>query len=67
MLQRKVLLPKITAPKHKRILRLRFTEKGQEMVQLCHKAMDKLSEGFGKEEVLLFSSFTGKILAKSAL
>ena len=69
-LQRKVLLEKITDPNHKRILRLRLTEKGQEMLQLCNKAMDELEvnllEGFREEEVLLFRSFIGKILAKSA-
>jgi DNA-binding MarR family transcriptional regulator len=68
-LQRKALLEKNIDPKHKRILRISLTEKGQAMLKKCNKAMDefeaKLLEDFNKEEVDFYRNFVGKVLEKT--
>ena len=67
-LQRKDLLEKNIDPKHKRILRISLTQKGQEMLQLCNKSMDafesNLLDNFSGEDIAFYHNFVGKVLEK---
>ena len=65
-LERKELIEIDTDPNHKRILRIRLTEIGQETLQVCNIAMDSLEadllSGFNAEETNHFRQFIGRIL-----
>lgn len=69
-MQRKALIEKKTDPNHKRILRIRLTEEGQNTLQQCNVAIDLLEEkllsGLSAENLDLFRSFIGKILAQKS-
>ena len=69
-MQRKALLEKNTDPNHRRILRIRLTEKGQQTLQYCNAAMDSfeavLLKDFSVEEVDFFRNFIGKILSQKS-
>ncbi len=66
-LKRKELLEKVRDPAHKRILRLRLTEKGLQVLDACNEAMDLLENdllaGLSKEELTGFRAFVRKILS----
>lgn len=65
-MQRKALLTKNTDPNHKRILRIQLTETGQQTLQHCNIAMDRLEAellaDFSASEIDLFRGLIGKIL-----
>ncbi len=69
-MQRKALIEKKTDPNHKRILRIRLTEEGQNTLQQCNVAIDLLEEkllsGLSAENLDLFRSFIGNILAQKS-
>ncbi|MCC6279224.1 MAG: MarR family transcriptional regulator [Saprospiraceae bacterium] len=69
-MQRKALIEKKTDPNHKRILRIRLTEEGQNILQQCNVAIDimeeKLLSGLSAENLDLFRSFIGNILAQKS-
>lgn len=66
ILQRKGLLEKKNDPNHKRILRLQLTEKGQETLAHCNKAMDdlesRLFDNLGSEDLVVYRQLMGRIL-----
>jgi DNA-binding MarR family transcriptional regulator len=66
ILQRKGLLEKKSDPNHKRILHLQLTEKGQETLTHCNKAMDNLEvqlfDNMGAQDLTLYRQMMGKVL-----
>lgn len=68
VLQRKKLLRKTVDPKHRRILRINLTAKGDQLLITCNTALDtierELLRDLSKSELEKFKDIMGKILAR---
>lgn len=68
VLQRKKLLRKTVDPKHRRILRINLTAKGDQLLTTCNTALDtierELLRDLSKSELEKFKDIMGKILAR---